>query len=354
MATNLIELPYNFGNGTTTNGVTLTTQSDGTINLAGTATGVTSFAVRRYSPNDNIPNLVVPTGDYILFGGLSPAVRYRIGTPATGNHVFSQVTIDTGNGAYFSFNASTMEEIIILLTINSNTNVDNLSTKPILIANDFSVSLPNSDWSASPTNGKEGDTITLTYNGNDIVNSVTAYAIEGLDSVAVTSLGDNRWTLVLPRSDVGVNASVTERYPITSSQNSGGTISNLPSYAPEGQTVTFVVTPNTGYSIYNVSSNQVEINRNVFGTYSFIMPASAVSIVVQFQTAPVGNIVVEPQPGGTITANPTTAQEGETVTLTVSTLEGYTFQGVVVTRGNHLVSTTQADDNHYTFVVENL
>ena len=268
--------------------------------------------------------------------------------------MFSQVAVDTGNGAYFSFDASTMEEIIILLLITAGSNVDNLSTKPILIANDFSVSLPNSDWSASPTNGKEGDTITLTYNGNDIVNSVTAYAIEGLDSVAVTSLGDNRWTLVLPRSDVGVNASVTERYPITASQNSGGTISNLPSYAPEGQTVTFVVTPNTGYSIYNVSSNQVEINRNVFGTYSFIMPASAVSIVVQFQTAPVGNIVVEPQPGGTITANPTTAQEGETVTLTISTMEGYTFQGVVVTRGNHLVSTTKVDDTHYTFVVENL
>ena len=248
------------------------------------------------------------------------------------------------------------------LTITPPSNVSNMAiavpsgmtiSVTYEVKDTWNISLPN-DWTASSNPARENTTVTLTYNGIDTINSVRVIGVETLNNYTATSIGNNKWTFTMPSEDVGVTVTSTTNYPITTSQNSGGTISTLPSYAPEGQTITFTVTPNTGYNIYNVSSNQVEINRNVFGTYSFIMPASAVSIVVQFQTAPVGNIVVEPQPGGTITANPTTAQEGETVTLTISTMEGYTFQGVVVTRGNHLVSTTKVDDTHYTFVVENL
>ena len=79
-------------------------------------------------------------------------------------------------------------------------------------------------------------------------------------------------------------------YQITIPATANGTVTVSPTSAKEDQVVTITVTPDSGYELTALAvtdffGNQVDISRNSDGTYSFVMPASQVTVSAVFAPA---------------------------------------------------------------------
>jgi hypothetical protein len=124
-----------------------------------------------------------------------------------------------------------------------------------------------------------------------------------------------------------------------------------------GVTVTLTVTPDTGYALkagsLKVNDGAVELSGSG-NDYSFPMPNEPVTVVAAFEAAPESYPVTIPTfEHGTITASPTSAVAGATVTLTVSAAEGYGLQAdslSVKDATNSAIAVTGAGTT-YTFVM---
>ena len=98
-----------------------------------------------------------------------------------------------------------------------------------------------------------------------------------------------------------------------------------PISAEEEETVTFVVTPTTGYSV-SVTSNDVTISGpNANNEYTFTMPAKDVAINVSAtEILSTITIVANPERGGTLTVDDAAFTSGNTVQVGVSTAKKVT------------------------------
>ena len=79
-------------------------------------------------------------------------------------------------------------------------------------------------------------------------------------------------------------------YQITIPATANGTVTVSPTSAKEDQVVTITVTPDSGseltaLTVTDFFGNQVDISRNSDGTYSFVMPASQVTVSAVFAPA---------------------------------------------------------------------
>ena len=79
-------------------------------------------------------------------------------------------------------------------------------------------------------------------------------------------------------------------YQIAVPATLNGAVTVSPTSAKEDQVVTITVTPNSGYELTALTvtdffGNQVDISRNSDGTYSFVMPASQVTVSAVFAPA---------------------------------------------------------------------
>ena len=79
-------------------------------------------------------------------------------------------------------------------------------------------------------------------------------------------------------------------YQIAVPATPNGAVTVSPTSAKEDQVVTITVTPNSGYELASLAvtdffGNQVDISRNSDGTYSFVMPASQVTVSAVFAPA---------------------------------------------------------------------
>ncbi len=133
----------------------------------------------------------------------------------------------------------------------------------------------------------------------------------------------------------------------------GGTISADKTTASEGETVTLTQTPDSGYefvawNVTNASGGAVTVTNN-----QFTMPASNVTVSATFNLLPVSySITCAPVTGGTISADKTTAVEGETVTLTQTPNAGYAFGAWnVTTAGGNAVTVT---NNQFAMPADNV
>ena len=141
-----------------------------------------------------------------------------------------------------------------------------------------------------------------------------------------------------------INAPTTG-YSVTTSvtPTQAGTISLmggvLVGKAQAGDTVTFAVTPATGYTLGTVnvtaaSGEPVETTLdNESGTYSFIMPEQAVTVSATFEAIPVYCIVTSTNNdiGGRYGLSSETAMAGETVTVTAMPHVGWQCDGITAT-----------------------
>lgn len=119
-----------------------------------------------------------------------------------------------------------------------------------------------------------------------------------------------------------------------------------PASAVAGETITVLVTPETGYEVTGVAVSYVigegqavpveNVTKDDDGTYSFVIPADVADAV--FTVTPTiaqsayTVTVAESITGGTVTADTTTeVHYGETITLTVTPAEGYKLESLTAT-----------------------
>jgi hypothetical protein len=132
-----------------------------------------------------------------------------------------------------------------------------------------------------------------------------------------------------------------------------------------GQTLTLTLTPEAGYAVAagfpRVEATQggapVELSPGAANVWTFVMPASAVEVSVEF-TAQSYSISIPAMNNGTLTATvggapATTAATGQTVTLTASPDEGYALKtnSLRVTAGGGTVETERPSSWSYTFTM---
>ncbi|MBF0101313.1 MAG: hypothetical protein HQK77_10440, partial [Desulfobacterales bacterium] len=165
-------------------------------------------------------------------------------------------------------------------------------------------------------------------------NSFTALAINnkgigtGVGSITVTGAGSH--TITIASTQTGDTSTY---YTLTKSVSpiDGGTISISPdktSYT-SGETVTLTATPNTGYSFVSWSGDATGTSSSV--TITINANKSVIANFTQGQTQGTYTIskTVTPTDAGTISVSPdkTSYSAGETVTITATPNQCYTFTG---------------------------
>ncbi|MDU3456498.1 MAG: SpaA isopeptide-forming pilin-related protein [Peptoniphilus harei] len=186
-----------------------------------------------------------------------------------------------------------------------------------------------------PESAKVGDDITLIANPND------GYELDELkvDGQDVTqNVNNNQYTFKMPNHDVNVQASFKEKtYNVYTQTPVGGTLSVDKSTAKANETVNVTATAKEGYELKSITYRDTAgIEHTVTGN-TITMPASDVTVSATFQKKedpdPDYSVKVNPAENGQITAKPTSAKAGDTVTITASPSEGFVLNTLTVTDG---------------------
>ena len=192
----------------------------------------------------------------------------------------------------------------------------------------------NGAATADPTEAKAGDTVTVTITPNEgyMLDTVTGADDWAYDETTGTG------TFTMPASDVTISVTFktlppATQYNITKRITGSGTV-DVPAKAAEGEIVTVTATPDEGYTLraLKVNGEDVTAQHLANGSYSFTMPAGNVTIEAVFDEVQEGEycIRVVVYGLGTAFADKTTAEPGETVTITTEDNIGYVFSYIEV------------------------
>ena len=209
----------------------------------------------------------------------------------------------------------------------------------------------NGTVTANKTTGiKQGENITLTVKPED------GYQLEKLTVAGVdktNSVENGQYSFTMPASNVAVSATFKAKlYSVWTQTVDHGYITASPnSNLKAGDTVTITANPNPGYKLekitYNDNNGQEQtITPPAAGDITFTMPAYSVALTAHFvDDRPSYNVeVTQNITGGTISANPTSAKEGDTVSLSATPSEGFLLDKFVVTYGNG--QTVEVNENN--------
>jgi hypothetical protein len=185
---------------------------------------------------------------------------------------------------------------------------------------------------ADKDEAQAGETVTVTITPNE------GYELDAVTGAPETwNLEGNTGTFTMPAEAVTLSVTFKEippaqSYRITTHITGEGTV-DVPASALEGSEVTVTVTPADGYALraLKVDGRDVtaELDNN---SYSFTMPDYAITVEAVFDEVQAGSyyIHVTAYGLGTAFADKTTAEPGETVTITVEASIGYVFKQMVV------------------------
>ena len=209
-----------------------------------------------------------------------------------------------------------------------------------------------SSYKLDITNGANG---TVTANktekinqGENIILTVTpkdGYQLEKLTVAGVdvtNKVADGKYSFSMPASDVAVSATFKAKlYSVWAQTVDHGSITASPNTnVKEGTIVKITANPEAGYKLEKITYNdnkgkEQTISLPAAGDITFTMPAYSVALTAHFvDDRPSYNVEVTQPQGGTITANPTSAKAGDTVSLSASPSEGYLLGEFIVTYGN--------------------
>lgn len=139
-------------------------------------------------------------------------------------------------------------------------------------------------------------------------------------------------TFTMPDNPVTLTAifEADQRYDVTIQQVAGGTATASPNNAAAGSTImlTAIANPNYTFGEWIVNYGNITLINPNSATATFIMPSSDVTITPVFNYTPGVtnyNVNITVVGNGTASANPSTAAEGTTVTLTAAADAGWHF-----------------------------
>lgn len=199
----------------------------------------------------------------------------------------------------------------------------------------------NGKVTASTTNAKESDTVTLTVapDADFVLDAVTVKDTANNEITCNAVSGKkNTYSFEMPAANVTVAATfkaATYTVSITNSTSDKGTVSVNPTVYEKGDTVTLIVAP--AYAQYEVKtltvkSGDTEIKTTKDGNnYKFTMPAGDVTVVSSFAKIRYA-LNIAKTTGGTVTADKETYAMNETVTVTIKPDTGYS-RGTMVIKG---------------------
>lgn len=179
-------------------------------------------------------------------------------------------------------------------------------------------------FSLSKTSAVAGETITYTASPD---TGWKANAPTTSPALTMTAAGANKWTFVMPNSDVVITPSFSKiNYTVskTTTPSGGGTASLSKTTANYQDQITVTPSPATGWRVKSITTSpSVTVSNNKFS-----MPASNITVTVTFEKIPYSiSKSSSPAAGGTVTTDKTTANYGDEVTISQTTNSGYYFNG---------------------------
>ena len=260
-----------------------------------------------------------------LYGvGLGVDYIYSKGTPPRGKD--STLWIADSYDAEASINKNLVSSFD--LKINNGVNGSVTAVKTTEINQGEKVTL-----NVKPENGYQLDKLTVA--GVDVTNKVA----------------DGKYTFTMPASNVAVSATFKAKsYSVwTQTVEHGFITANPNSNLKAGDTVTITATPESGYTLEKITyydNNGVKQTLTLDENNKFTMPAYSVALTAHFvddrQSYEVK--VTQPQTGGKISANSTSAKEGDTVSLSATPSDGYLLKEFEVKDANE--KTVDVNENN--------
>ncbi|UEB33910.1 SpaA isopeptide-forming pilin-related protein [Finegoldia magna] len=185
-----------------------------------------------------------------------------------------------------------------------------------------------------PESASPGDkvTITATPDTGYMVDTITVNSGQG--KVDVTGN-----TFVMPASDVVVNVTFkvkpADKYNVKVEQTTNGSVTAEPTSQEAGKTVNLTITPDKGYklgtlTVTDSTGQTVQVNNN-----SFTMPKAEVTVTATFvkdTTTMEYQVNIDKNiQNGKLSASPTSAKAGETVSITAIANDGFELSSITVT-----------------------
>ncbi|EFK94291.1 LPXTG-motif cell wall anchor domain protein [Finegoldia magna ACS-171-V-Col3] len=193
----------------------------------------------------------------------------------------------------------------------------------------------NGTVTAEKTTGiKKDEQVTLNVNPEDKYE-LEKLTVAGLD--VTSKVADGKYSFTMPASNVAVSATFKAKlYSVWTQTVDHGSITASPnSNLKAGDKVTITVKPETGYKLEKITYNDNNGDEQTLAldqNNQFTMPAYSMALTAHFvDERPSYEVqVAQNITGGTITANATSAKEGDTVSLSASPSEGFLLGQFVV------------------------
>jgi len=173
----------------------------------------------------------------------------------------------------------------------------------------------------SATSGNVGDEITLTVTPNE------GYELDTLIANGKSIIASKKFTLISGKNIVTAKfkeVSVEVKTgTVVISETTNGTVTASKTSGNVGDEITLTVTPNEGYELDTLTANGVDIKE----TKKFTLVEGENTVVATFKEVTpevkTGTVVISETTNGTVTANKTSGNVGDEITLTVTPNEGY-------------------------------
>ncbi len=226
---------------------------------------------------------------------------------------------------------------------------------------DFSITTEDTKGgkiSADLNLAKEGDTVTLTAvcdEGYKFYNWILS-----CDAELTTSDDMLKASFTMPAENVTVKAEFIEKekpvYGVTAEKVTGGTSALTHAQAEPGTVITISAKAEIGYYFagWVVVSGDVKLEDSSSPETSFIMPEGEVKVQPKFNKRSYG-VKVSAGKGGKASANATSADYGQTVTLTANPENGFIFEKWTVESPNGLkLSSLTSEKATFTMPADNV
>lgn len=238
-----------------------------------------------------------------------------------------------------------------------NTTVNNNSSKTISFGTHYGDALATNNCAISGTNKTEFSVTSITESGVTVKFAPTS---AGSKSATLTITDAHEKTCTITLSGTAILPTYTVTFGVHSSGNgtltakAGSTSISSGASIDEGTTVVFTASPSTGYQIegwYSNSTCTTSLSNGTNSTYTISSLTADKTVYVKFEELPATshNITYTPQKTGWTygNSNPTTAEEGATVTFVVNPTAGYS---VSVSSDGPALTGPNAN-NQYTFTM---
>jgi hypothetical protein len=311
----------------------------------------------------NTPQTVsVANGDQVVFG-VAPTEGYKLISLTVMNETTGQEITPTSSGSNeYTF---TMPTGNVSITAQFD-NHYNIYTVCVPEDAGYFTFITVSNQTATP--GK-WVYFTVDHNVGYRVDEVTmSYVDENNETVTATLTrdSDGEYGFMMPAADVTITAEFIKTYRVYTQciPEEGGRINNPPSFAAEGQNVTFTVTKYDGYAMGDVTVTYVDENNETQTVtvtknhpyYSFTMPAADVTVTAYFDKVYTITKQCTPPGGGTINLSNYNAIAGRQLSFTVTSSAGYALTDVTLSYVdendvNQVITLTPGENGEYSFIM---